>query len=92
MLCSTDKEINAFKPHPRGYLRACEEWGLQPQEVLYVGDRPEVDAKGAKAAGMPCMMVGGLLAHKPEKSNQTEKITSFRGLQQLLSIFLAFLW
>ena len=39
VLCSTDKEINAFKPHPRGYLRACEQWGLQPQEVLYIGDR-----------------------------------------------------
>ena len=92
VLCSTDKEINAFKPHPRGYLRACEQWGLQPQEVLYVGDRPEVDAKGAAAAGMPCMIVGGLLDHKPGKSNQTQEITSFRGLQQLLSIFLVFLW
>ncbi len=86
VLCSTDREINAFKPHPCGYLRACDQWGLQPHEVLYVGDRPEVDAKGAMAAGMRCMIVSGILDQKSRESNQPETFTSFRGLQQLLSI------
>lgn len=86
VLCSTDKEINAFKPHPRGYLRACEQWGLQPHEVLYVGDRPEVDARGAKAAGMRCIIVNGILDQKPCDSHHSQTITSFRGLQQLLSM------
>ena len=58
-LCTTDRTINAFKPHPRGFLVACEHWGLAPQEVLYVGDRPEVDAAGAAAAGTRCVIVGG---------------------------------
>ena len=53
-LCATDPEINAFKPHPAGFLRACAIWGLSPEEVLYVGDRPEVDAVGAAMAGMSC--------------------------------------
>jgi len=57
-LCATDPEIDAFKPHPRGFLRACEIWGLDPAEVLYVGDRPRVDAAGAARAGMPCAIVG----------------------------------
>jgi phosphoglycolate phosphatase/putative hydrolase of the HAD superfamily len=57
-LCTTDRSINAFKPHPRGYLAACELWGLAPQEVLYVGDRPEVDAVGAAAAGTRCVIIG----------------------------------
>ena len=57
-LCSTDSQINAFKPHPSGFLRACEVWKLQPSEVLYVGDRPEIDAIGATAAGMPCVIIG----------------------------------
>ncbi|MDT7041974.1 HAD family hydrolase [Candidatus Nitronereus thalassa] len=85
VLCATDKEINAFKPHPRGFLRACECWGLPPQEVLYVGDRPEVDGKGALAAGMPCMMVGGTFQRPSQGSVSEENISSFRGLQQLLS-------
>jgi HAD superfamily hydrolase (TIGR01509 family) len=58
VLCATDTEIGAFKPSPRGYLRACELWGLDPADVLYVGDRIDVDAAGAAAAGMRCVIVG----------------------------------
>lgn len=57
-LCATQPEINAFKPHPRGFERACELWNLEPREVLYVGDRPEVDGAGARAAGMAVWIVG----------------------------------
>ena len=58
VLCSTDPEVGAFKPSPRGFLRACEIWDLPPAEVLFVGDRPDVDAAGAAAAGMPCVIMG----------------------------------
>ncbi len=57
VLCATDPEIGAFKPHPAGFLRACHVWGLRPDQVLYIGDRPEVDAAGAAAAGMPCVII-----------------------------------
>lgn len=65
VLCASDADINAFKPHPRGFLRACETWGLSPADVLMVGDRPEVDAAGAAAAGMPCVIIG-----KPSRQRQ----------------------
>ena len=58
VLCSSDPEIAAFKPSPRGFTRACELWGLTPDEVLAVGDRADVDAAGAAAAGMSCVIVG----------------------------------
>lgn len=57
-LSAGDPTVNAFKPRPRGFERACEIWNLPPEEVLYVGDRPEVDAAGATAAGMRCVIVG----------------------------------
>ena len=57
VLSTSDSLINAFKPHPKGFWRACDIWGVAPQEVLYVGDRPEIDAAGAAAAGMPCFVV-----------------------------------
>ena len=56
-LCTTDPAINAFKPSPKGFLRACELWGLAPQEVLYVGDRPDIDAVGAASAGLRCAII-----------------------------------
>jgi len=58
VLCASDPEIAAFKPSPRGFRRACEIWGIEPREVLVVGDRADVDAAGAAAAGMPCAIVG----------------------------------
>lgn len=58
VLCTTDSSIDAFKPHPRGFLRACHEWRLPPKEVLVIGDRLDVDAAGASAAGMPCVIIG----------------------------------
>ena len=57
-LCSTDPDIGAFKPNPRGFEVACARLGLPPSEVLMVGDRAEVDGEGARAAGMPCVIVG----------------------------------
>jgi HAD superfamily hydrolase (TIGR01509 family) len=58
VLTASDSHIGAFKPSPRGYLRACEVWGVEPAQVLFVGDRADVDAVGAAAAGMPCVIVG----------------------------------
>jgi len=86
VLCATDQDVNAFKPHSRGFLRACEKWSLPPNEVLYVGDRPEVDAKGASAVGMPYMIVGGAPDREFLGSESSQKISSFQRLQQMLAI------
>lgn len=59
VLCTSDPEIGAFKPDPRGFWRACELWNLSPDEVLYVGDRPDVDGHGALAAGLRSVIVSG---------------------------------
>ncbi len=55
---ATEADVNAFKPHPRGFLVAADRWRLSPAEVLYVGDRAEVDAVGAANAGMPALVIG----------------------------------
>ena len=52
VLTTADPAINAFKPSERGYLAAAAKWHLKPSEVLYVGDRVDVDVPGARAAGM----------------------------------------
>jgi FMN phosphatase YigB (HAD superfamily) len=57
-LDATSERVNAFKPHPRGLEVACEVWRLAPSDVLYVGDRAEIDARGAAVIGMPCAILG----------------------------------
>jgi phosphoglycolate phosphatase/putative hydrolase of the HAD superfamily len=83
-LCTSDRVINAFKPHPKGFLVACERFGLQPGEVTYVGDRPDVDAAGARAAGMDCYLVGSSFIHASfEKKAGLRDIRETKGLKRL---------
>ena len=46
-----------FKPDPAGFRYTAEMLGVEPGEAVYVGDRPEVDLAGARAAGMPAVLV-----------------------------------
>ena len=50
-MAATDPEINAFKPHPRGFQAAAEALGVPDANCLFVGDRMDVDGMGAQAAG-----------------------------------------
>jgi HAD superfamily hydrolase (TIGR01549 family) len=78
-LSSSDPKIGAFKPHPRGFLRACEYWHLHPREVLMVGDRADTDAAGAAAAGMPCVIIG-----RGRSSGRYRVLPSFERLSRAL--------
>jgi putative hydrolase of the HAD superfamily len=40
------------KPDPRIFARALERCGVAPHEAMFVGDHPELDIAGARAAGM----------------------------------------
>jgi HAD superfamily hydrolase (TIGR01549 family) len=86
-LCTTDPDINAFKPHPRGLLRACERWNLSPAEVVYVGDREDVDSAAAEAAGMRCYLVnssaGPQSARMADPTEKKDGHHGSRGLSEL---------
>ncbi|MFF4323154.1 HAD family hydrolase [Streptomyces sp. NPDC001568] len=45
-------ELGVSKPEAAAFLSACEALGLPPDEVAYVGDQPEIDARGARDAGL----------------------------------------
>jgi putative hydrolase of the HAD superfamily len=46
------EDVGALKPHPAAFELAAEELGLEPGQVLHVGDREDCDVDGALAAGM----------------------------------------
>jgi putative hydrolase of the HAD superfamily len=51
-------EVQRFKPDPRGLLVALDRLNVAPEEAVYIGDRPDVDAVAAERAGMRCVIVG----------------------------------
>ncbi len=81
VLSSADPDIRRLKPHPRGFLRACDRWRLHPRDVLVVGDRPDVDAAGAAAAGMPCVIISRTRA---DASSTYLRVSSFKRLHRVL--------
>lgn len=49
-ICARD--AGAAKPDPRIFLAAAERLGLAPAQILHVGDDPQLDIVGARAAGL----------------------------------------
>jgi putative hydrolase of the HAD superfamily len=46
------EEVGYAKPDPMIFHRACAFFGVGPSEAVYIGDRYDVDAQGARAAGL----------------------------------------
>jgi FMN phosphatase YigB (HAD superfamily) len=57
-ICAQDAEVRRFKPDPRGLEVIMSRLGVSKDEVLYIGDRPEVDGVAAARAGVRCLIVG----------------------------------
>ncbi|WP_225800180.1 HAD family hydrolase [Streptomyces sp. NK15101] len=45
-------ELGVAKPAPEAFHAACAALGLRPHQVAYVGDQPDIDARGAVEAGL----------------------------------------
>ncbi|MFG1809798.1 HAD family hydrolase [Streptomyces sp. NPDC049040] len=50
LLCAV--ELGVSKPEAAAFHAACQALGLPPQEVAYVGNEPDIDARGAADAGL----------------------------------------
>lgn len=53
------------KPDPQPFLAAIESLNINPEEIVYVGDREDIDVEGAQGVGMKTIYVGG----KSEKAD-----------------------
>lgn len=68
VVCSEDTDVMSFKPDPRGFEVAAAKMALTPSQVVYIGDREDVDAVGALNAGMTPIIV-----KRGKKNNMTLK-------------------
>lgn len=59
ILISGDRDVAVRKPHPRIFGLACTGLERLPEETLMVGDGLEADIRGALAAGMQAVHIGG---------------------------------
>ena len=59
-----------MKPDPQPFLAAIEALSLRPEEIVYVGDREDIDIEGAHGVGMQAIYVGGV-SEQAEASIET---------------------
>jgi putative hydrolase of the HAD superfamily len=72
VVCSGDADVMSFKPAARGFKVAAEKMGLAPSQIVYIGDREDVDAIGAQNAGMiPIIITKNKKRNKSLKLNLT---------------------
>lgn len=79
VVSSSDHGIHGFKPNTNGFRIAAAKMGLEPSEVLYVGDRPDVDGLGGSEAGMKVVMLKSFL-----RKNRTGDYPFINSLNELL--------
>ena len=77
------------KPSPAFFERIVSELGLQPEEIVYVGDRLDNDVFPAKAAGMRAVFIrrgpwGYLHSLWPEAGDASYTIRSLNELPKLI--------
>ncbi|MBI2944412.1 MAG: HAD family hydrolase [Candidatus Wallbacteria bacterium] len=58
-LLMSAEDVNALKPHPALFAEACARLAVDPADALHVGDRPDCDTAGARAAGMKTLLFRG---------------------------------
>jgi putative hydrolase of the HAD superfamily len=71
--------VGAAKPDPAPFRRALELSGAQPGDALHVGDSPENDLAGARAAGVRAVLVD-------RSGSQPAGIPAVRSLAELSSL------
>jgi len=59
VVTAQDREVQCFKPNPRGLEVTVQRLGILKHEAFYIGDRVEVDAVAARRAGIGCFILNG---------------------------------
>ncbi|MBO2462144.1 HAD family hydrolase [Actinomadura violacea] len=80
----TSSETGAAKPDPEIFRVACAGLGLDARDVVYVGDRLDVDARGAASAGLAGVWLDRSGAPAPDGLD-VPRITSLDELPGLLT-------
>jgi FMN phosphatase YigB (HAD superfamily) len=75
--------VNCFKPDPTGLALVLSQLGVKADQALYVGDRSDVDARVASAAGVSGVIIVGRRYKSPVRADFAPA-TDHRDLHRML--------
>lgn len=76
-VCSTDSDVNAFKPEPKGIQLILNKLNIRKNDCLFIGDRIELDGICATNAGVEFLLVDKKGNARDFFHKLSSKITSF---------------
>ena len=85
-LVLSSERARSYKPRSPFFAQLCEELGLPPEQVLYVGDSPMADVTGANHFGMPVYWVKRYEDARRERNLRHEATWVFPDLRGLLEV------
>ncbi|HAO30014.1 MAG TPA: HAD family hydrolase [Treponema sp.] len=86
-VCAGSEEYGMLKPSAHSFKELARQLGLEPQQVLYVGNSASYDVRGAASAGMKtAYLLRGLKAVFNKKNPEAD--ISFKTYRQLREIVL----
>jgi FMN hydrolase / 5-amino-6-(5-phospho-D-ribitylamino)uracil phosphatase len=80
------EEVDIWKPDPRIFERAMELGNAERYETVYIGDNPDHDVGGAKAAGITSIWVNRAGVQFPHAEGPDYQISDLREIFELLSL------
>ena len=85
----TGDMVTRSKPDPEIFYMMCEKLGVQPAEMVYVGDNPVRDVEGALDAGYGCMVLfeDAGTADREGKAPTKQPHRRIKSIPELLDIF-----
>ncbi|MEU1144829.1 HAD family hydrolase [Streptomyces sp. NPDC005863] len=80
VLCAAD--LGFSKPAAEAFHAVCTTLGLEPAEIAYVGDQPEIDARGARDAGLVGIWLdrNGTAGHGPSGVHRITRLSELPAL------------
>lgn len=81
----SSENVGAYKPHPKGFMTIAARLGVEPHQILFVGDTMRDDILGAQSVGMMTGYVASDNSNIAEESTLPDlRITTVRDLLDLL--------
>lgn len=81
----SSESLRAYKPHHAVFGALCGRLGLEPGEILYVGDSPMADVTGAHHAGLRTAWLRRTETPYPERATQPDlHLDALSGLLEVL--------
>ena len=57
------REFTPYKPSPAALLHICQQWGVQPEDVVMIGDSARDDVVAGNRAGCSTILFDSYIKH-----------------------------